>query len=145
MAEVKTIDIDGVQWSIKDQTARDKITDIEKNISTQDLPDAKLDIDKDCNVLYIEAGNHYKIGKIHFIQIHITNITSLNIGTNITVRVASSELIPKKYTSFILVDNKAPATARGFLSPDGSIYLGETVGIQSGNNDMYGELIFAEP
>ena len=145
MAEVKTIDIDGIQWEIKDQTARNKIAEIEKNISTQDLPDAKLDIDKDCNVLSIEANNHYKIGKIHFIQIHIINIASINIGTHTTARVASSELIPKKDTSFILLDNKAPATARGFLGPDGSIYLGETVGIQSGDNDMYGEIIFAEP
>lgn len=32
MAEVKIIDIDGVQWEMKDQTARDKITALEKEI-----------------------------------------------------------------------------------------------------------------
>lgn len=32
MAEVKIIDIDGVQWSIKDQTARNKITEQETKI-----------------------------------------------------------------------------------------------------------------
>ena len=35
MAEVKTIDIDGIQWSIKDQTARDKIT--EQNTKIENL------------------------------------------------------------------------------------------------------------
>ena len=33
MAEAKIIDIDGVQWSIKDQTARDKITALETKIT----------------------------------------------------------------------------------------------------------------
>ena len=33
MAEVKTIDIDGVQWEIKDQTARNDITTIKESIN----------------------------------------------------------------------------------------------------------------
>ena len=33
MAEVKIIDIDGVQWEMKDQTARNKITELEKEIT----------------------------------------------------------------------------------------------------------------
>lgn len=145
MALVKIVDIDGVQWEIKDETARNKIANLEENNTTKDLQDAKIDIDKDCSALAIEAKNHYKMGKIHFIDIHIINIAAVNIGTSTTVRIASSNLIPKKDTSFTLVDNKAPAPVRGFLSPDGSIHLGETVGVQSGDNDIYGELIFAEP
>ena len=34
MAEVKTIDIDGVQWEMKDQTARNKITEQETKINS---------------------------------------------------------------------------------------------------------------
>ena len=34
MTEVKIIDIDGIQWSIKDQTARDKITEQETKINS---------------------------------------------------------------------------------------------------------------
>ena len=34
MAEVKTIDIDGVQWEMKDQTARDKIIEQETKINS---------------------------------------------------------------------------------------------------------------
>lgn len=33
MAEVKTIDIDGVQWEMKDQTARNDITTIKESIN----------------------------------------------------------------------------------------------------------------
>lgn len=34
MADVKTVDIDGSQWSMKDQEARDKITTLETEVST---------------------------------------------------------------------------------------------------------------
>lgn len=36
MADVKTIDIDGIQWNLKDQEARDRINDIENK--TVNLP-----------------------------------------------------------------------------------------------------------
>ena len=49
MAEVAKIDIDGVQWDIKDQNARDKITALEENNATnktdiQNLKNNKLNI-----------------------------------------------------------------------------------------------------
>ena len=34
MADVKTVDIDGSQWSMKDQVARDKIATLEENFSS---------------------------------------------------------------------------------------------------------------
>lgn len=34
MADVKTVDIDGSQWSMKDQVARDKITTLETKVNT---------------------------------------------------------------------------------------------------------------
>ena len=34
MADVKTVDIDGSQWSMKDQDARDKITTLETEVNT---------------------------------------------------------------------------------------------------------------
>lgn len=35
MADVKTIDIDGIQWDIKDQVARDRITEINTTLKNQ--------------------------------------------------------------------------------------------------------------
>lgn len=145
MALVKIIDIDGVQWEMKDQTARNKITDIEKNISTEDLQDITINLSKDYTAELFLIRNHYKTGKIHFIDINIKNIKGLNLGTDQTAIIGSINLHPAKETSFILVDCFAPAVLRCFLSTDGSFSIGESKGLVSGNNNIYGELIFAEP
>ena len=145
MAEVKIIDIDGVQWEMKDQTARNKITDIEKNISTEGLQDITINLNKDFNADAIYIRNHYKVGKIHFIDINIKNIKGYNLGTDQTAIIGSINLHPAKETSFILIDCFAPAALRCFLSEDGTFSIGESKGLVSGNNNIYGELIFAEP
>ena len=49
MADVKTVDIDGSQWSMKDQEARDRITELEKDNATnktniQNLQNSKMNI-----------------------------------------------------------------------------------------------------
>lgn len=46
MAKVKTIDIDGVQWSIKDETARNKLTEQETKIN-----ELQSDLDSNVNSL----------------------------------------------------------------------------------------------
>ena len=145
MAEAKIIDIDGVQWSIKDQTARDKITDIEKNISTQDLQDVTTYLNNGFQADSILLKNHYKAGKIHFIDVNIKNIRGYNLGTDQTAPAITTELHPIKETSFVLIDGIAPATLRCFLREDGTIAIGESKGLTTGNNNIYGELIFAEP
>lgn len=145
MAEVKTIDIDGVQWSIKDETARNKITDIEKNISTEDLPDVQVTLESGYTCKHITMQNHYKAGKIHFSEIVIDNLSGDNVGTLTTIKIAKSNLIAKKTTSFILRDYIAPITVRGSIDQNGYIYLEETNGINQGYNAMRGEIIFAEP
>lgn len=144
MAEVKTIDIDGVQWSIKDQTARDKITNIETIISSQALEDITLNLNEGYQAELLLARYHYKVGKIHFVDFNIRNIKGLNLGTEVTAKVFSTNLRPIKNTSFILVDCIAPATLRCFIDIDGSISIGESKGLINGNNSIYGGLIFGE-
>lgn len=145
MALVKIVDIDGVQWEMKDQTARDKITDIEKKISTESLPDIKITLESGYTCKSITATNHYKIGKIHFTSVRIEDLSGNGIGTTSSTKIAVLNINAIKQTSFILRDYRAPTTARGFIDTDGSLWLGESNGIAQNNNTILGELIFAEP
>lgn len=145
MAEVKIIDIDGVQWEMKDQTARNKITDIEKNISTKDLPNITINLKEGYEALNVTAKEHYSYGKIHFASIAFNNIKGNNIGTEITANIASLNVYPKKITTFLMNDYKNNAILRCFISPDGTLSIGESNGVVSGDNLCIGELIFAEP
>ena len=145
MAEVKIIDIDGVKWEMKDQTARDKITDIEKNISTQDLPDITINFKEGYEALSTSIKEHYSYGKIHFALIAFHNIKGNNIGTEITAEIASLNVYPKKITTFLMNDYKNNTILRCFISPDGTLSIGESNGVVSGDNLCIGEIIFAEP
>ena len=145
MEVANILDIDGNQWEIQDVEARNKIADIEKNISAEDLPNVQVTMKDGYTCKSIQIANHYKVGKIHFAVIRIENLSGNGVGTTGTINIASINLIPKKYTIFIARDSVAPATARCSLGIDGTISIGESNGINNGNNVILGEIIFAEP
>ena len=145
MADVRMIDIDGELWNIKDRDAREKVATIEENISTQNLKDVQITMKDGYTCDLIRITNHYKVGKIHFAFIRIQNLSGAGVGTTRTVHIASTDLIPVSYTTFIARDYNAPATIRCSLGVDGSIILDESNGIKDGDNMILGEIIFAEP
>lgn len=145
MAEVKIIDIDGVQWEMKDQTARDKIANLEENNTTKDLQDITVNLKEGYEATSVSIKQHYSYGKIHFALINFINIKGNNIGTGTTTHIALLNVHPKKSTTFLMNDYKNKATLRCSISPDGTLTIEESVGVISGDNVCYGEIIFAEP
>ena len=145
MAEVSLIDIDGLQWSMKDQTARDKITNLEENNITKDLPDIHITLKEGYEAQEISISEHYSYGKIHFALIKLLNIKGNYIGTDTTAFIASLNIYPKKRTTFIMYDYKNKAILRCFIEPDGTVAIGESSGLVLDNNECFGEIIFAEP
>lgn len=144
MADAKIIDIDNVQWNIKDQEARNRIAALEEAVSVKDLPNVVIKMKSGYTATTKDIYAHYSVGKIHFMTIRIDNLAGANIGTSVTANIASINLYPKKETSFILNDYMDKAILRCYLFTDGTIAVGESVGVTPGSNSCYGELIFAE-
>lgn len=144
MAEVHIVDIDGEQWDIKDLPLTARVAALEEAVTVKDLPDVPINMNSGYTCSELGVFGHYKVGKIHFLNIRFNNLAGNNIGTSVTANVATIGLYPKKVTSFLLNDYRAPAILRCYLNTDGTIAVGESVGVQSGNNDCYGQLIFAE-
>ena len=144
MADVKTVDIDNVQWNIKDQEARNKIATLENLFITEDLPEVEINLNAGYTAMDIQGYAHYKIGKIHFVTFLIRELAGGAIGTGNTAYIATTNLRPKKETSFIMNDYKNKAMLRCYVEPDGRLAVAESVGSVSGSNTSYGELIFAE-
>ena len=144
MADVKIIDIDNEQWNMKDQEARNKIAILEEAVSVKDLQNVVIKMKSGYTATTKDIYAHYSVGKIHFMTVRIDNLAGNNIGTGGTANIASINLYPKKETSFILNDYMNRAILRCFLFTDGTIAVGESVGVISGSNSCYGELIFAE-
>lgn len=144
MADVRTVDIDGSQWGMKDQVARDKITELEKNVITQDLEDIKINLNSDYTASEANLIQHYKVGKIHFMDVRLVNISGTNIGTDKTASIGFINIHPKKRTNFLLFEYKNNKTMRCFIEATGEVGIGESPGVTQGNNYCVGELIFAE-
>ena len=144
MADVRIVDIDNVQWNIKDQEARNKIAALENLFITEDLPDVEINLYEGYTAMDIQGYAHYKIGKIHFVTFLIRELTGGTIGTGNTAYIGTTNLRPKKETSFIMNDYKNKAILRCYVEPDGRLAVAESVGSVSGSNTNYGELIFAE-
>ena len=144
MQEVKIIDIDNVQWNIKDQEARNRIANLENLFIAEDLPDVEINLFEGYTVMDIQGYAHYKIGKIHFVTFLIRELAGNAIGTGNTAYIATTNLRPKKETSFIMNDYKNKATLRCYIQPNGMLAVAESVGSVSGSNTSYGQLIFAE-
>lgn len=144
MEVVNTLDIDGTQWEIQDAEARNKIATLEDMLTTKDLQDLAVEKNANYNWDSFMLYNHYSFGKIHFVYIRLTNISGTNIGSVYSAQIATLNIKPMKETSFIIFDYINGKTMRCFLKKDGIFTIGESNGVTSGNNDCYGELIFAE-
>lgn len=144
MADAKIVDIKGVQWELKDEVARNKIIELEKSLIPQDLEDVAINMKQGYTALERKITQHYKAGKIHFMNILLRNISGTYIGSSSTAIIGSINIIPKKVTSFLLNDYISNTIMRCYIEKDGGIAIGESIGITQGNNVCLGELIFAE-
>ena len=144
MADVTKIDIDGVQWDIKDQEARNKITELTESLITQDLENINIELKPGYTATTANMTYHYKAGKIHFMKVELRNISGENIGTTQTSIIGNINILPKKETSFLLFDYENSAILRCHLNINGELGVGESKGVIQGNNTCFGELIFAE-
>ena len=144
MAEVAKIDIDGVQWELKDQVARNRIATLEENAIAQDLEDINITMNNGYTSNMATLRSHYKIGKIHFAIMQINDINGTDIGTSATANIGHINIRPKKTTSCILNDYRHNVVIRASIANDGTITMDESVGLIQGDNICLGELIFAE-
>ena len=80
MADVKTVDIDGSQWSMKDQEARDKIAELETSVlndntySTEEIKTSKI---------WIDGKPIYR--RVFYKTNFIDKVTMGNLGTYDTI------------------------------------------------------------
>lgn len=144
MQDVKIIDIDNIQWNIKDQEARNRIAALEESLIPQNLEDINIEMNVGFTAAAARMSFHYKAGKIHFARVELRNISGGQIGTGETTKFGIINIHPKKETSFLLNDYENGAILRCYLETNGTISIGESVGVVQGKNICLGEIIFAE-
>ena len=144
MEVVNTLDIDGTQWEIQDVEARNRIAELEDKLNIKDLGDVAIKMEPGYTASEANFIQHYKVGKIHFMDVRLVDISGNNIGTTSTAHMGSINIHAKKRTNFLLFEYRSNKTIRCFIESTGEIGIAESPGIEQGNNYCVGELIFAE-
>ena len=144
MEVVNTLDIDGTQWEIQDEKARNKIVGIEELLTTKTLPKPTITRMPGVNWSSFDTLYHYSFGKIHFIYLKLQNVSNDNIGTTRSISICRLNILPIETTTFMLFDYINGRVMRCSIDENGHIIIGESNGVSSSNNMCIGELIFAE-
>lgn len=144
MADVKTIDIDGSQWSMKDLEARNKIATIENNQIPIALEDTPITLNSGYTASDARFFRHHKVGKIHFAMVSIVDIKGDKIGTSESATCGKIPFKAFEVTSFVLFDYRNAKIARCSIDKEGAFVIGESNDVVQGINYLYGEAIWVE-
>lgn len=144
MADVKIVDIDNVQWNIKDQEARDSIAEINEQLTNKSLYNIPIILDKGYTAtnaiieLVMGYGN-FRIGNIV-----IDNIKGDNIGTTVTANIGKVSIKPFKNVTTVGIDYKNKTPCRISVDSDGAFKIQESPETIGGNNAIRAQLCWIE-
>ena len=144
MADAKIVDIKGIQWELKDEVARSRITTLEENNSAQGLSEINININKEYSATKAILSSRHKIGKIHFATIVLQNINGNNIGTTNTAFIGKVPLNLFDTVQTLLFNAYNSVVVRCYITKDGNIAIAESAGVPAGNNYLVGEIVFVE-
>ena len=145
MADVKIVDIDGSQWSMKDQVARDRIAEIEQLLKTEVVNEVQINLNSGNSAAEARITSIQKFGKMYIGLIIIENINANNVGTLNSVNVGTANINVLNNTFSLGFDYKSGKTVRIRVNPDKNITIEESSGVSNGNNGIRAPITWIEP
>ena len=144
MEVVNTLDIDGTQWEIKDEVARNEIVTMKQSLEIETIANIPIVLNSGYAATVAEIQTIQKYGKLYKGLLYIDDISGENVGT-------TSSIIIGKIKRNVLGGNYALGLeyltgniARFLLAADGSVYIAESIGINNGNNRIRAPIIWFE-
>lgn len=145
MADVKIVDIDSVQWNIKDQVARDKLIEIDEKLIPKRIDDIEITLKSGYSASMSKILDIVKYGKLYTGAVRITNIEGSNIGTAKTAIIGTIPIKPIADAFAIGIEYTTGSLIRALIKKDGEFYIAESLGVRAGNNVMVAQIYWIEP
>ena len=145
MANAAKIDIQGVQWELKDQVARDRIVEMEQLLKTEVIDNIPINLNSGNNADEARITSIQKFGKMYVGLIIIENIDANNVGTLSSVNVGTVNVNVLNSTYSLGFDYKSGKTVRIRINPDKNITIEESSGVSNGNNGIRAPITWIEP
>lgn len=144
MADVKIIDIDGVQWDVKDQVARDKIITINEQLTVKEVSDIPIILNEGYTAKSAIISSIIKYGKMHCGTVVINNVSGNNIGTTITAVLGKVSINTFKTVVSVGIEYKRGVPCRLTVDNRGNFSISESMGVMQGDNAIIAQLIWIE-
>lgn len=145
MADVKIVDIDGSQWNMKDQEARNKVTEIEQLLKTKTVDDILINLNSDNSADGAKITSIQKYGKIYIGLVVIENLNANNIGTVSRTNVGTVNINVLNNTFSLGFDYHSGKNVRIRIGPEKTLSIEESVGVSNGMNGIRAPITWIEP
>lgn len=144
MEKVSIIDIQGVQWAIKDQEAIDNINALKEQLTPKKLNGISIEMNEGYSAKSAFITNIVQFGRIHIGNIFIDNISGNNIGTTNEAKFGIVSFKPFDLIHTLCFDYETGKVARIGIQKNGDIGLLESLGVPNGNNKIRGQIVWIE-
>lgn len=144
MEDVKTIDINGVQWSIKDQKARDEIVSINTQFTPKRLDNIPISIKSGYSATGSEIRNIVQYGKLYAGLIRLSGVKGDYIGSATSAQYGKVNIKPVSIFSAVGLDYVAGRPVRIEIDQDGNFIIAESTGVTNGSNIIFIQVFWIE-
>lgn len=144
MEKASVIDIQGVQWAIKDQEATDNINVIKEQLTPKKLNGISIEMNEGYSATSALIENIVQFGRIHIGNIFIDNISGNNIGTTNEAKFGIVSFKPFDIIHIICLEYETGKVARIGIRKNGDISFLESLGVPNGNNKIRGQIVWIE-
>lgn len=144
MEKASIIDIQGVQWAIKDQEATDNINAIKDQLTPKKLNDISIKMNEGYSATSAVILNIVQFGRIHIGNIIINDISGNNIGTTNETKFGIVSFKPFDIIHALCFDYITGKVARVEIQTNGDIGFLESLGVPNGNNRIRGQIVWIE-
>ena len=145
MADVKIVDIDGSQWNMKDQEARNKVTEIEQLLKTEVVNEIQINLNSGNSANEAKITSIQKFGKMYVGLIIIENANANNIGTLNRVNLGTVNINVLNDTYSLGFDYHTGKNVRIRISPEKTFSIEESAGVSNGMNGIRAPITWIEP
>lgn len=144
MEVVNTLDIDGTQWEMQDEEARNKIATINQLLNVEPLDNIPIVLNSDYTAASALIESVQKYGRLYKGLLVIDDIKGFNIGTTGTVLIGkiNRNVLGSNYT--LGLEYLTGNVTRILLSTNGNVLIAESQGINNGNNRIRTPIIWFE-
>lgn len=145
MEIVNTLDIDGTQWELQDIAARNKITEIEQLLKTENVNDIPINLNSGNSANVASITSIQKYGKMYIGLILIKNLHASNLGTLFRVYLGTVNVNVLKDTYALGFDANSGKIVRIRITSNKNINIEESNGVLNGNNIIFVPITWIEP